>query len=209
MNKPKDPAKPRRSPVQARSRATVEAILEAAACILRERGWEALTTNAVAERAGVNIGSLYQYFPNKQAITAELQRRHAEKVREAMAQAVDAVHEAEEDPEAAVLGMVKAAIALHRSDGQLQAAVLEEIPKALRWSPDDAGMIESKALELLGPFMQGVPRPDLAAAVFAHALKNTVHGMAEDDPRLLEDPDLPRELARMLCALLRRQAPGQ
>jgi AcrR family transcriptional regulator len=65
----------RRSPRQTRSRATWEAILEAAAQILERHGAAALTTNRIAERAGVSIGSLYQYFPNKHAVLAELIRR--------------------------------------------------------------------------------------------------------------------------------------
>ena len=63
---------PRKTPVQARSAATVDAILEAAAHILEIEGLEGYTTNAIARRAGVSIGSLYQYFPNKDAITAAL-----------------------------------------------------------------------------------------------------------------------------------------
>ncbi|MEZ5947272.1 MAG: TetR/AcrR family transcriptional regulator [Hyphomonas sp.] len=65
---------PRKTPVQARSSATVEAILEAAAHILEAEGLEGYTTNAIAKRAGVSIGSLYQYFPNKDAVTAALVR---------------------------------------------------------------------------------------------------------------------------------------
>ncbi|HEX3917772.1 MAG TPA: helix-turn-helix domain-containing protein [Caulobacteraceae bacterium] len=64
-----------REPRQARSRATWEAIVEAAAQILERHGPEALTTNAVAERAGVSIGTLYQYFPDKQAILIAAARR--------------------------------------------------------------------------------------------------------------------------------------
>lgn len=69
--------KPRKSPRQDRARATVDAIVQATAYILRKRGYAQLTTNAIAEKAGVNIASLYQYFPNKEAILAELLRRHA------------------------------------------------------------------------------------------------------------------------------------
>jgi AcrR family transcriptional regulator len=65
----------RRSPRQARSRAACEAIVEAAAQILERHGPEALNTNAVAERAGVSIGTLYQYFPDKQAILIAAARR--------------------------------------------------------------------------------------------------------------------------------------
>jgi AcrR family transcriptional regulator len=65
----------RRSPKQARSRATWDAILEAAAQILERHGPDGLTTNDVAERAGVSIGSLYQYFPDKEAILVAAARR--------------------------------------------------------------------------------------------------------------------------------------
>ena len=72
---------PRKLPRQARARETVAAILQAATYILQKSGYEAMTTNQVAERAGVNIASLYQYFPNKQAILGELARRHVGKAR--------------------------------------------------------------------------------------------------------------------------------
>ena len=55
----------RKKPRQERSVATFEAILQAAAYILASDGWAGFTTNAVSERVGVNIASLYQYFPNK------------------------------------------------------------------------------------------------------------------------------------------------
>jgi len=63
---------PRKAAVQARSARTVEAIIEGAARILETLGFEGYTTNAIAKRAGVSIGSLYQYFPNKAAITLAL-----------------------------------------------------------------------------------------------------------------------------------------
>ncbi|PZU20842.1 MAG: TetR/AcrR family transcriptional regulator [Shinella sp.] len=68
----------RKQPRQARSSATVETILEASARILETRGLAAFTTNAVAERAGVSVGSLYQYFPTKEAILTWLIRRKRE-----------------------------------------------------------------------------------------------------------------------------------
>ncbi|ELY6247350.1 TetR/AcrR family transcriptional regulator [Cronobacter universalis] len=72
------PLPPRKAPRQARSRALVEAIVEATARIFERQGAAACTTNAVAETAGVSIGSLYQYFPNRHALTAALvAREHA------------------------------------------------------------------------------------------------------------------------------------
>lgn len=77
----------RKTPRQHRAEATLEAIVEAAAHILRESGTEALTTNAIAARAGASIGSLYQYFPNKQSIVHALMEREfqrAEAIRPAV-----------------------------------------------------------------------------------------------------------------------------
>jgi AcrR family transcriptional regulator len=67
----------RRSPKQARARATCEAILEAASQILERDGADGFNTNAVAERAGVSIGTLYQYFPDKTAILLAAAQREA------------------------------------------------------------------------------------------------------------------------------------
>jgi AcrR family transcriptional regulator len=69
---------PRKTPRQARAQATVEAIIEAAARIIETHGLQALTTNRIAETAGVGIGSLYQYFPAREAIlTALITRENA------------------------------------------------------------------------------------------------------------------------------------
>src|SRR2546430_5468051 len=67
---------PRKSPVQARSAASVDAILEATIQVLLDVGKERLTTTRVALRAGVSVGTLYQYFPNKSALLQAALRRH-------------------------------------------------------------------------------------------------------------------------------------
>ena len=72
---------PRKQPRQQRARDTVEVILQATTYILCKSGYDTMTTNMIAARAGVNIASLYQYFPNKQAIVAALMRRHVERLR--------------------------------------------------------------------------------------------------------------------------------
>jgi AcrR family transcriptional regulator len=67
---------PRKSPVQARSTASVDAILEATIQVLLQVGKERLTTTKVAMRAGVSVGTLYQYFPNKSALLRAVLKRH-------------------------------------------------------------------------------------------------------------------------------------
>jgi AcrR family transcriptional regulator len=67
---------PRKSPVQARSAASVDAILQATIQVLLNVGKERLTTTRVASRAGVSVGTLYQYFPNKSALLQAVLKRH-------------------------------------------------------------------------------------------------------------------------------------
>jgi AcrR family transcriptional regulator len=75
---------PRKSPVQARSTASVEAILEATIQVLLQLGKERLTTTRVASRAGVSVGTLYQYFPNKSALLQAALKRHLAQVTDAV-----------------------------------------------------------------------------------------------------------------------------
>src|SRR5438034_5527638 len=75
---------PRKSPVQARSAASVDAILEATIQVLLNVGKERLTTTRVALRAGVSVGTLYQYFPNKSALLQAALKRHLSEVTNAV-----------------------------------------------------------------------------------------------------------------------------
>ena len=96
---------PRKLPEQSRSAATVTAVLEAAARILERDGLEGYTTNAVAERAGVSIGSLYQYFPNKDALTVALIERES-----AVLLSEVALSDSIEDSRTALRHLIRAAV---------------------------------------------------------------------------------------------------
>jgi AcrR family transcriptional regulator len=77
---PQIPLEPRKTPVQARSAVTVEAIYEATVQVLLAVGPDRLTTTRVAERAGVSVGTLYQYFPNKQSLLLSALEKHLDRV---------------------------------------------------------------------------------------------------------------------------------
>jgi AcrR family transcriptional regulator len=83
---------PRKTPVQARSEATVEAIFEATIQVLLEGGPDRLTTTRVAERAGVSVGTLYQYFPNKHSLLFSVAERHLNRVADAVVRACQRNH---------------------------------------------------------------------------------------------------------------------
>ena len=73
------PTMPRKSASQKRSQATVETLLDATARVLTREGYDRASTNRIAAKAGVSVGSLYQYFPNKEALVAALVARHNRK----------------------------------------------------------------------------------------------------------------------------------
>lgn len=116
---------PRKLPRQARSRALVDAILDAAARILAQHGREALNTNLVAEKAGVSIGSLYQYFPNREAIIAAVARRHGHRVYHHVAD-LDLQHET--TLKDAVNRIARSLFAAHALDPALHAALDGDLP---------------------------------------------------------------------------------
>lgn len=84
-------AEPRKRPGQARSRETVDRILDEAARLFDEFGYQGVTTNHVAEAAGVSVGSLYQYFPNKDSLLVGLAERHLEDATPRLAELADAL----------------------------------------------------------------------------------------------------------------------
>jgi AcrR family transcriptional regulator len=124
--------KVRKRPRQVRSQATVEAILEATAHILAGQGYEALTTNAVAARAGVSIGSLYQYFPSKEALVGELMDRHCDRMNalfgEVFLRAQDLA------PPALARAVVAAIYQAKRENPELSRVLREHLPRLGRAS---------------------------------------------------------------------------
>lgn len=118
--------KPRKTPVQARAKVTWNVILDAAAQVLLRHGYEKATTDRIAERAGVSIGSVYEYFPNKASIFAALILRWNEE-RWAVASDVQAEDE-EPGLEALVRETVRARIAATQLNPRLNSALNLEVP---------------------------------------------------------------------------------
>jgi len=126
MRKPSKKSSRRRKPKQRRSRQTVEAILDAVLRILKREGNRGVTTNRIAEVAGVSIGSVYQYFPDKRAIFAALHERHIEQI-DRMVERTLVEHAASPLTElmtALIEGMLEA----HRADPELYEMMAAEVP---------------------------------------------------------------------------------
>lgn len=151
---------PRKQPRQGRAQVTCEAMLEAAAQLLEQEGATA-TTNRIAERAGVSIGTLYQYFPTKQAIWAELIRRMHAQMLSDLEHAVAATRDR---PLAeAVQALLLASLRHHfRNPGRMQA--LERVEHAIPATEAIAAIkagIEPLVAGVLS--RHGVPDPLVAA----------------------------------------------
>jgi AcrR family transcriptional regulator len=126
----KPSATPRKLPQQDRSRVTVEAILQATAHILAEEGYHKANTNRIAERAGISIGSLYQYFPNKESLMAALMEQHSNEIAALVESKLQNLFDA--PLETAVPELVRAVIAAHAIDPRLHQVLNEEIPRSER-----------------------------------------------------------------------------
>lgn len=123
----KPTTKPRKNASQARSRATIDALIEATARILVREGFEKASTNRIAEIAGVSIGSLYQYFPSKEALVAAVIDRHNAEIMELVRAALTEV--ADLPIETAVRKLVTVAIEAHRIKPRLHRVLAEQIPR--------------------------------------------------------------------------------
>jgi AcrR family transcriptional regulator len=127
--KPRPSELPRKAPSQARARETVKAIMQAAAELIAARGYAAATTNKIAERAGVSIGSLYQYFPNKTAILVRLLEEHIEGVRPVVDRSIQELQDTEIPFDDAVRRLFRRLVEAHSDNPRLNRVLVEEVPR--------------------------------------------------------------------------------
>ena len=122
--------KPRKQASQERSRATVDALVEATARILVRDGFDKASTNRIAEEAGVSVGSLYQYYPGKEALVLAVIDRHNHEIMKVVRAALAEI--ASQPVEKAVRRLVVAAIDAHRINPKLHRVLAEQIPRTGR-----------------------------------------------------------------------------
>ncbi|MFT5441178.1 MAG: AcrR family transcriptional regulator [Myxococcota bacterium] len=211
-------AKPavRRVPRQERSKVLVDCIRIAAAEILQKDGPKALTTNNIAARAGVSIGSLYQYFANKEQILQEVFREHADRNFEDSREWASCTHSL---PLREVIAlMVERAVTRHREFHSFHPEFYQrhhrELHIGLRPKPENNGIDgEPYAVAWLrGVFSTRlnelrVPDARLASVALAHSVSSTLHGIVENDASLLYEDGLAENLTDMACGLVVRDEP--
>ncbi|SAL01840.1 TetR family transcriptional regulator [Caballeronia pedi] len=174
--------RPRKAPAQSRSEATVASIVEAAAQVLESEGFEGFNTNAVARRAGVSIGSLYQYFPGKDALTVALIHRESARFHEDASVALT-----KRSGKAALEYLIGAAVRQ-----QLQRPMLARLLDIAEGRPalrDETAKGEMSELvgTIVGRAAPRHPRPDVAAHDLLAIVKGMVDAAGERGERDLDD----------------------
>jgi AcrR family transcriptional regulator len=195
---------PRKLPSQERSRFTVEAILEAAADILVRDGYARLTTNRIAERAGVNVASLYQYFPGKDAIVAELRRRHGTAQRAAVRETLAAPRRKGLEPTLRTL--ISRGVAAHAVAPALHRAFAEHMPpQRYRQIEEMDAAVFAEMRRFLERTAEGVPDLDFAMWMIATIVGAAIHNGIIERPDDVASGRLVDELVVLLMHYLKRQ----
>ncbi len=172
----------------------VETLLQATTRILRREGRERLTTNRVAEAAGVSVGSLYQYFPNKQSLLDALSERYEAQFLERLAGAFERFNRC--SLREGLRELARFTIEIHREDPELHNALSPEIPK------DQHSIILELVRTVLVAHHDELRRPDLELAAYfvVEVGESIVHNTAIHSPERLEEPRFLDEL----CDLMER-----
>lgn len=189
----------------------VALLVEATTRVLLKDGYEACTTNRVAEVAGVSIGSVYQYFPHKEALVLAVMEGHQAQLQEAMVARLGELADA--DLATAVHGMVGALLEVQRLQPRLQRVLLEQVPRigALRrlhelnsqYAPLVEAWLEAHRVEL------GVKNPAVAAYVLIGAVEGVLHRVLLEKPGWLELGLLQEQLTRLVLSFLSPDAKGR
>jgi AcrR family transcriptional regulator len=194
-------ASARRRPSQRRSQETVEAIVEAAAQVFERHGYAAGTTNRIAERAGVSIGTLYQYFSNKDEVLVAVFERHVAEGAAVVAPAVAGLRD-DPEPEPLLRDVLARMVELHAREPTLHRLLFEEapLPPALR-----ARVVELErafAVEVEAWLRRrGTPGdPPTTAWVLVQGVEALAHRWVIQPGERGDDETFVRDAARVLAA---------
>lgn len=180
---------PRKAASQQRSRATIDALVDATARVLIKEGFDQANTNRIAVEAGVSIGSLYQYFPSKEALVVAVIERHKGEMVDVLRRTLAKVETLPIDN--AVRELVKTMIEAHRVNPGLHRVLVEETPRAGRLGAIDS--FDREFYALIRAYLELRKRElrrmdlDLAAFLCVRSTEALTHGAVLDSPERLTE----------------------
>jgi AcrR family transcriptional regulator len=186
---------PRKMPRQARSKAMVDTILDATARVLVERGYAKTNTNVVAELAGISVGSLYRYYPNKNALITALQERHVAEMLDVFADITVNM-----SPDGSLAGdlqaLINALVGAHLLEPELNRILEEEISSCNIQGSEVRQKFFEEAKVLLGRHRGEIRIADidLAAFVVTRMLKILIKSVVLDLPDGVDASKLQAEI---------------
>jgi AcrR family transcriptional regulator len=195
----------RRRPKQERSSVTVDAILQAAAELICTIGYDRASTNRIAERAGVSIGSLYQYFANKEAILAALLEKHRREVHGVVDEALDELDDPTVPLSIGLGHLFERIMAFHRDDPDLTRVLNEEVPNLAHGSTgsDEVDHFVGRVAEVLSRRPKiTVEDPTMASVLVVTTIDSLTRWMVHGAPPGFDTPGFVREAVRMLVGYL-------
>jgi AcrR family transcriptional regulator len=196
--------KARKAPVQERSRETVEVILTATARVLVDVGYDHASTNKVAEIAGVSVGSLYRYFPSKEALVAALIERHVQSMLDVCESKL--IEMATAPLDVAAHEIVRAILRAQSVNPKLHRILIQQVPRVGQLRNVDA--LQERFGVLVKAYLENRKkelRPkniDLAVFMLVRAVEAVAHAAVLEKPDLLIDGELADELAEMVLRYL-------
>jgi AcrR family transcriptional regulator len=201
--KPQRRKSTRRRPQQRRAQQTVEAVLDAAVRLMKRKGSDSLTTNRIAEVAGVSIGSVYQYFPDKRAIFIALHERHVAQIDRVIAATL--IEHAASPIETIMRAVIEAMIDAHTDDPELYELLQHEVPHRADCSQDFAIRLHGAfrlALSSRAHELRKARDLDKAAFIVTHMVDSLAHGAVLRRPQGLSLRAAKEEAVRALLAYL-------
>jgi AcrR family transcriptional regulator len=201
---------PRKVASQERSRVTVDALLEATARILIKNGYDRASTNRIADAAGVSIGSLYQYFPSKEALVAAVIDRHSQGMLQVVRDAL--VKVAMRPIEHAARELVTVMIEAHRMNPKLHRVLVEQVPRVGRL--DNIQAIDREAYALVRAYLEAhreelsVRDPDMAAFVCVTTVEALTHAAVVQRHEVLRDERVNAFVDEVTALILRYLKPS-
>jgi AcrR family transcriptional regulator len=183
--------KPRKTPQQARSRQTREDILEATAHLLNRKPFDEVSTNHIAKKTGISIGTLYKYYPNKDAILADLSLEFMQQDAELFGRIFEGSPRSRQQKGALVDNLVEALMTVHRDDAQVRGIVYQNLERLKLLGP-----AQSSTRKIQAKGAASVPELDPTLTwVAISAINAAVHSMSQL-PGELQQWDFVRVLVR-------------